>query len=60
MKLMSLKVFCASYGISRSTAYRLHAKGVLPFVWIGRSVRIRAEAAEAWAESLGNPSNDVG
>ncbi|HZU64993.1 MAG TPA: helix-turn-helix domain-containing protein [Novosphingobium sp.] len=59
MKLLSIKHFCEIYHVSRSTVYRLKAQGVLPFVYIGRAVRIRVEDAEAWANSLrGEVSND--
>jgi len=44
--------FCDHYNVSRSTAYRLNERGELPFVHIGRSVRIRREDAEAWYASL--------
>lgn len=52
MKFFTLNKFCQIYGLSRSTAYRLHERGELPFVHIGRAVRIRLEDAEAWAASL--------
>jgi len=52
MKLLTLNKFCEHYGLSRSTVYRLHERGELPFVHIGRAVRIRLEDAEAWAASL--------
>ena len=44
--------FCDYYNVSRSTAYRLHERGELPLVYIGRAVRIRREDAEAWYASL--------
>ena len=50
--LITLKGFCDEFKVSRSTAYRLHERGDLPFVYIGRSVRIRREDAALWFASL--------
>ncbi len=50
--LITIKYFCAEYGVSRSTAYRLRDSGAVPHVKIGRAVRIRREDAERWYESL--------
>ncbi|MDN4474337.1 helix-turn-helix domain-containing protein [Demequina sp. SYSU T00192] len=38
--------------IGRSTLYELMDEGVVPFVKIGRSRRIRTEALEAYVDSL--------
>ena len=38
-------------GIGRTTVYELVAKGELPTVRIGRSVRIPISAIEAWVEA---------
>ena len=50
--LFTIMHFCDHYNVSRSTAYRLNERGELPFVHIGRSVRIRREDDEAWYASL--------
>lgn len=50
--LITVKIFCDEYGISRSTAYRLRDRGEVPHVKIGRAVRIRREDAEHWYQSL--------
>lgn len=44
--------------ISRPTAYRMNAAGALPFVHLGRAVRVRREdveriAAKGWRASKG-------
>lgn len=44
--------------ISRPTIYRMHAAGALPFVHVGRAVRVRRKdveriAAEGWRTSKG-------
>jgi excisionase family DNA binding protein len=59
MKFITINKFCEAYQLSRSTAYRLHARGDLPFAHIGRAVRIRLVDAEAWAASLNRPDNDA-
>jgi excisionase family DNA binding protein len=51
--LMTVNEFCSEFGVSRSTVYRLNARGELPFVHIGRSVRIRGDVAKAWFDALG-------
>lgn len=56
--LLTIRAFCEEYGLSRSTAYRLHHRGEVPHVHIGRAVRIRREDAERWYESLVDEAND--
>ena len=57
--LLRLRDFQEMYGVSRSTIYRLSARGELELVHVGRGVRIRREEAERWAASLiAGPSND--
>lgn len=51
-KLMTIKQFCQRYRVSRSTVYRLFENGDLPRIYIGRSVRIKKEDANAWLASL--------
>lgn len=50
---LTVRDFCREYAMSRSTAYRLVARGELRIVKIGRASRIRREDAERWAASLG-------
>ena len=50
--LISIADFCGDYRLSRATAYRLINAGQIPIVKIGRSTRIRATDAEAWAANL--------
>lgn len=50
--LITVRIFCEEYGVSRSTAYRLRDRGEVPHVKIGRSTRIRREDAERWYQSL--------
>jgi excisionase family DNA binding protein len=57
--LLRISEFQEMYGLSRSTVYRLHDRGQLEFVHVGRAVRIRLEDAENWYASLSvDPSND--
>lgn len=51
-KLMTIPQFCDEYEVSRSTCYRLRDSGQVPHVKIGRAVRIRAEDAQRWYDSL--------
>jgi excisionase family DNA binding protein len=50
--LITLGEFTATYGVSRSTAYRLAGRGQFSFVHIGRAVRLRTEEVERWYASL--------
>lgn len=51
-KLLSIKLACAEYGLSRSALYREVENGRLRMVKIGKSSRIAREDLEAWAASL--------
>lgn len=51
-KLITIPYFCDEYEVSRSTCYRLRDSGAVPHVKIGRAVRIRAEDAQRWYDSL--------
>ena len=58
--LMTIADFQRTYNVSRSTVYRLRDRHELPFVHIGRSVRIRREDADKWYASLtGSEANDA-
>lgn len=50
--LLTIAEFAGHFNVSRSTVYRLHGRGELSFVHIGRAVRIRREDAEKWFASL--------
>ncbi len=50
--MLTVAEFATHYRVSVPTAYRLHDRGDLPFVKIGRSTRIRRSDAEAWAAKL--------
>jgi predicted DNA-binding transcriptional regulator AlpA len=50
--LLSIPDFCARYGISRSLAYVLMARGDLRARKIGRLTRIAVPDADAWAANL--------
>lgn len=54
--LISITEFQQTFGVSRSTVYRLVERGELEFVRIGRAVRIRRDEAEAWCSSLSSTS----
>ncbi|WP_164119121.1 helix-turn-helix domain-containing protein [Sphingorhabdus sp. Alg239-R122] len=58
-QLLTIPEFSKMYGICRSTIYREHDAGRLPFRKIGRSTRIAKEDAEAWLESLPAVGNEV-
>ncbi len=51
-KFVSIKDLCIERKVSKATVYRLHGRGLLPFVKIGRATRIRVEDVEAWVRSL--------
>jgi excisionase family DNA binding protein len=55
-KLMTIKQFSERFNIGRSTVYREHDAGRLPFIKIGRASRISESDAEAWFDKL--PVND--
>jgi excisionase family DNA binding protein len=46
-RALRLKEFCAAYGLSRSTAYKLMAAGKLKTVLVGGRRLVPVEAAEA-------------
>ena len=50
--LISIAEFCETFGVSRSTVYRLAQRGEIPFVHVGRAVRIRAQDADSWCDRL--------
>ena len=59
MRFLTISNFQDEFNVSRSTVYRLHERGELPFVHIGRAVRIRRADAENWYASLtGSQAND--
>lgn len=51
-RFITIKQFCESNNISRSTAYREFKAGRLPMCKIGRATRIAERDAVAWQESL--------
>ena len=55
-RLITIKQFAERFGIARSTVYREHDAGRLPFVKIGRASRIAESVASAWYDKL--PVND--
>jgi excisionase family DNA binding protein len=56
-KLYTIKQVCDEFGISRSTIYREHKSGHLPFVKIGRATRIAASVVKAWLDRLMSPKD---
>ena len=56
--LLTIADVCQNYRVSRSTVYRLRDRQELPFVHIGRAVRIRREDADKWYASLTGHAND--
>jgi excisionase family DNA binding protein len=58
--LITITEFQKTYNVSRSTVYRLKDRNELPFVHIGRAVRIRRVDADKWYASLtGSEANDA-
>ncbi len=51
-KLITIKQFSERFGVGRSTVYREHVAGRLPFRKIGRATRILESDATAWLGSL--------
>lgn len=51
-KLITIKQFSERFGIGRSTVYREHDAGRLPFRKIGRATRIAESDVTAWLENL--------
>lgn len=56
--LLTIADICRHFNVSRSTVYRLRDRNELPFVHIGRAVRIRREDADKWFASLTDSAND--
>lgn len=50
--MMTIKEFQATFGLSRSTVYRLRDRGEISFRKIGSAVRIPRQDAEDWYETL--------
>ena len=50
--LISINEFLETYGLSRSTVYRLNAQGKIRFVHVGRAVRIPSEDVSAWYDEM--------
>lgn len=57
--LMTISQFQQKFGVSRSTVYRLRDRNVIPFVHIGRAVRIRTEDANNWYQSLSDAAGSA-
>lgn len=55
-RLITIKQFSERFGVGRSTVYREHDAGRLPFRKIGRATRISESDAAAWLDQL--PVND--
>lgn len=51
-RAMSVRDFCAEYGVSRSKAYELFRDGAIRPVKVGIKTLIRVDDAEAWLASL--------
>lgn len=51
-RLITIREFCDTYGVRRSTAYSLINAKKIVRVKIGRAARITVESAEAWFDSL--------
>ncbi|RVQ65796.1 helix-turn-helix domain-containing protein [Croceicoccus ponticola] len=57
---LRIRDFQEDYNVSRSTVYRLHERGEIRFVHIGRAVRIAREDAERWYDAVtSKEANDV-
>ena len=51
-RLFTIQEFARRFGVGRSTVYREHNSGRLPFRKIGRATRIAESDAKAWLDSL--------
>lgn len=51
-KLLTIQEFASRFGVGRSTIYREHNSGRLPFRKIGRATRIAESDAKAWFDGL--------
>jgi hypothetical protein len=52
MRYITITAFVRNYGISRSTAYRLHHKGLLSIFKLGRRSMIVVDEAEDFIATL--------
>jgi excisionase family DNA binding protein len=52
-RALRINAFCAAYGLSRSTAYRLMADGKLQTVKVGNRRLVPVDAAEALLKERG-------
>lgn len=51
-RLLTIKEFCAAYGVGHTRAYELIDLGEIEAVKIGRSTRIVVDSADAWVCAL--------
>lgn len=51
-QFVSIDAFCSSYSLSKTSAYRLIARGDLVAIKIGRATRISRGSIERWHASL--------
>lgn len=51
-QFISIDAFCFSYSLSKTSAYRLIARGELDAIKIGRATRISRASIERWHASL--------
>jgi len=51
-RLITIEEFTRRFGVGRSTVYREHNSGRLPFRKIGRATRIAESDARTWLEGL--------
>lgn len=54
VKARPVKKFCDTYGVGKTTAYELLAKGILRSKKVGKRTLILEESAIAWFENLPN------
>ena len=51
-RLITVAEFADRFGVGKSTVYREHNAGRLPFTKVGRATRIAESDAEAWLDGL--------
>ena len=51
--LLTLGQVARELGVHKSTVERMHSRGELPVVRIGRNVRVRHRELAAWVDALG-------
>jgi excisionase family DNA binding protein len=51
-RLITVAEFAQRFGVGKSTVYREHQAGRLPFLKVGRATRIAESDAKAWLDSL--------